>query len=155
MNSEIQRRLELLESKKRKLRLKGTRVGANAEINVTPLVDVVLVLLIIFMLVLPKLNVVIELPKAARPEKLSSSSGDALNVSINQDGAISVNERKVDRSQLAEAIDKEMKKIPYRQVFLSIDTHLRFKSVREVLAALQDAGVAKTGLMAKRIPEEE
>jgi biopolymer transport protein ExbD len=155
MNSKVPRRLSLLETKARKLRLKGQRAEASAEINVTPLVDVVLVLLIIFMLVLPKLNEVIKLPLAARPEKLASSSSDSLNVGLKLDGNISLNGRKVDSGQLSDAIAKEMKKMPSRSVYLSADTGLTFKSVRAILQALQDAGVGKAGLMATRIPEEE
>jgi len=127
-------------------------------------VDVVLVLLIIFMLVLPKLNEVIKLPRAARPEKVVSSSVDPLNLGLKCEpldldcrgnSTISLNGKKIELNQASDAIVKEMKRMPSRSVYLSIDTRLKFKSVREILQVLQDSGVGKAGLMATRIPEEE
>ena len=68
MNIKILRRLEMIDTDGRKKRIKGKKSGPDAAINITPLVDVVLVLLIIFMVVTPLLSEGLELPKAIDPQ---------------------------------------------------------------------------------------
>lgn len=154
MNAKILRRLELLDTKARRLRIKGQRSDVNSEINVTPLVDVVLVLLIIFMLVLPKLSVVIQLPKQLRPDRVREVK-DALNIIVKKDGSITVNVDKVDEKNLPAALAKELKKNPFRRVLLSADAGLQFHTIRMLLGALRDAGVTQADLLGKRIAEEQ
>lgn len=154
MSSPIQRRLELLESKSRKKRLKGQRAGVNADINVTPLVDVVLVLLIIFMLVLPKLSITVELPNLLRPDAVKDVK-DALNVIVKADGTVALGDSVVNEKNFPESLQREMRNKPFRKVLLSADKNLQFHTIRLLLNNLRDGGVSETYIMGKRIAEEE
>lgn len=153
MNRETQRRLELLETKARKLRVSGQRSSVNSDINVTPLVDVVLVLLIIFMLILPKISIVIDLPKEMRPEKTHDTK-DAITLAIKKDKTLFVNDRKITEKQLQESLKKELRGNPLRRVLLSADSALEFREIRAVLSALREAGITEADLMGKRALEE-
>lgn len=176
MNSRVHRRLELLDTKARRVRIKGLRGGVAAEINITPLVDVVLVLLIIFMLVLPEMDVVINLPEAFNPEKITAAKTPPMNISVKcgkleiiKEGErkggrqcighlVSVNNGEfvpVEVGSLKELLEKELKRDPFAIVYLAADENMEFKDIRAILTALRDAGVAQAGLVSKRITEQE
>ena len=153
MNAKILRRLELLDTKGRKIRIKGQRKGPDANINITPLVDVVLVLLIIFMVVTPMLNEGLELPKSMDPTRLNAMTDD-LKININQQGEIRVGDKPSSDSKLKEDLAKELEKNPFRPVYLSADKALQFGTIRTVLSALRDAGVSQAGLVTSFTSEE-
>ena len=154
MDKKISRRLSLVESKARKIRAKGKR-DVNAEINVTPLVDVVLVLLIIFMLVTPLLNSKIELPLAVDPINITEAQ-DNLGMSIDRDGVVTIAEKPVEKNKIVETLLLELRKNPFRSVILSADTSLQFVTIRSFLRQLREAGVSQAGLISKpRLKEIE
>lgn len=153
MNRETQRRLELLETKARKLRVSGQRSSVNSEINVTPLVDVVLVLLIIFMLILPKISIVIDLPKQLSPEKTHNTK-DAITLTIKKDKTLFVNDVKIKQPQLQESLKSVLRGNPLRRVLLSADSALEFREIRALLSTLREVGITEADLMGKRILEE-
>src|SRR5256885_9928348 len=99
--------------------------GVRSEINVTPLVDVVLVLLIIFMVVTPMLHrgVKVELPETAHHEK-KQDSGELLVVSIRDDGTYIETDR-LEAAQLTARLAKELKTIS-RPVHVRADKSLRY-----------------------------
>src|SRR5688500_15914915 len=86
----------------------GKKGGAMADINVTPLVDVVLVLLIIFMVVTPMLSsgVDVDLPKAKTAQE-EKDMGQHLVISVRGDGAIFVDRTQVALDDLVQLVDKE------------------------------------------------
>src|SRR3989338_5587118 len=117
-SAQILRRLELLDTDARKERVKGeTTSGMDAAINVTPLVDVVLVLLIIFMVVTPMLDDGIELPRAYDLLKVSNQRDD-LKISIKRDGIVRVDNKEIKNEELKEKLLMEMQKNPFRQVYV-------------------------------------
>lgn len=154
MNSKIHRRLELLQSKARKNRIKGLRGGGggSAEINITPLVDVVLVLLIIFMVVLKKIDAVVSLPQAFDPKTVGESD-NPLSVFIRLDGVVIVDSNPVAEANLISVLEVEVRKNPFLKVHLSADRNLEFKEIRKMLNALRDAGVNVAELMSEPIKE--
>ena len=151
MDKKVSRRVELVESKSRKLRSKGKR-EVNADINVTPLVDVVLVLLIIFMVVTPLLGG-FELPEAIDPQGVQDTADD-LNIYIKSTGEILVEDKPVTSDNLAEALAVALRKNPLRPVYLSADKELAFKKIRSLLIQFRNAGVSQAGLMSKPLREE-
>ena len=153
MNAKVLRRLEMLDTKARKLRIKGQKGGMSADINITPLVDVVLVLLIIFMVVTPLLNSGIDLPATLDPKQLSAMRDD-LKVSIKKSGEIAIGDAPIEEAKMGEKLAMELKKNPFRPVYLSADKNLQFHSVRAILSALRDAGVSEAGLVSTAMEEE-
>ena len=117
----------------------------QAEINVTPLVDVVLVLLIIFMVVTPFLRPIdVTLPQAEHAEARGESP---VVVTLRSDGAIFLHGESIALSDLG-------RRITAREVLVRADGELGFGSVRRVMEELAVAGVAGVDLATVR-PEEE
>jgi biopolymer transport protein TolR len=114
------------------------------EINVTPLVDVVLVLLIIFMVVTPMLHrgVHIELPITQHHEK-KQDTGEQLVVSIRADGTW-IETDKIPDEGLVERVKKELK--VSRPVHVRADKSLHYGDVRKVLEKIHDAGAQNVAM---------
>jgi biopolymer transport protein TolR len=124
--------------------------GLNAEINVTPLVDVCLVLLIIFMVVVPQLQrgEEVELPRASHPAKPKPDAPEPLLVAIRENGQVLVQKKAVTEKELPREI-REMLKKPEsagKPVLVKADARLTYGKVRKVLEMLQAAGLAGAGL---------
>ena len=115
------------------------------EINVTPLVDVVLVLLIIFMVVTPMLHrgVHVQLPETKNHEK-KQDTGEQLVVTIRGDGAVFIETDKIPTDQLVDRVKHELKKS--RPVHVRADKTVQYKVVREVLEKIHDAGAQNVGM---------
>ena len=129
--------------KKREASIKAGQT--KNEINVTPLVDVVLVLLIIFMVVTPMLHrgVHVALPETKNHEK-KQDTGEQLVVTIRGDGAIFIETDRVPEDQLTERVKKELKKS--RPVHVRADRKCQYKMVREALEKIHDAGAQNVGM---------
>ena len=119
-----------------------------SEINVTPLVDVMLVLLIIFMVTAPMLKqgIDIELPKA-KGKQLKSE--ERINVTIKRKGVIYLNNRKVTLSELVRKLRAISKLNP--NVYLKADRHVPYGDVVKVMAEIKDAGIEKVGLITEPV----
>ncbi|WP_426749464.1 ExbD/TolR family protein [Myxococcus sp. Y35] len=113
----------------------GPKGGVKSDINVTPLVDVVLVLLIIFMVVTPMLQrgKSVELPKATEIEKEGKSDSDPLILSITPDKKVFVENDQVDEQGLQDKLTEEMVKNPGKKILLKGDNALSVGDVRKVL----------------------
>ncbi|MGZ3406686.1 MAG: biopolymer transporter ExbD [Polyangia bacterium] len=126
---------------------KGAITPGNTknEINVTPLVDVVLVLLIIFMVVTPMLHrgVHVQLPETKHHEK-KQDTGEQLVVTIRGDGAVFIETDKIPDDQLVERVKHELKKS--RPVHVRGDKAVKYEVVRKVLEKIHDAGAQNVGM---------
>ena len=121
---------------------KRERPGSpQPDMNVTPLVDIVLVLLIIFMVVTPALaqGEQIEIPEVAQIDKRAKDM-DPIKLVIAANGRMLLNERVVNREQLKEKLTKLHQHNPNRQLKTNIDSKIGYKTVREMLALFQDIG---------------
>ena len=118
--------------------------GVRSDINITPLVDVVLVLLIIFMVVTPMLHrgVHVDLPLAQHEDK-SQDTGEQLVVSIRGDGAYIETDRIPD-DQLVERVRKELK--GGRPVHVRADRSLKYGDVRKIIEKIHEAGAPTVGM---------
>ncbi len=114
-----------------------------SEINIVPMVDVILVVLIIFMVTAPmimKPSININLPKAASGEATVPSK---LNISISPDGKINLDGKMVDDTQVQAAALEEVKKNPDIQAIISADKDVPHGRVVSVLDIVKGAGVKK------------
>ncbi|EOA06161.1 biopolymer transporter ExbD [Herbaspirillum sp. BH-1] len=119
----------------------------NPEINTTPLVDVMLVLLIIFIITIPVMNhaVKIDLPKASsQPDQVKPES---INLSIDATGNVFWNEEKIDSSELGARIAVAAQKQPQPELHLRAERTTQYEKVAQVMAAAQSGGLAKIGFV--------
>jgi biopolymer transport protein TolR len=120
---------------------KGKAKGATPEINITPLVDVVLVLLIIFMVVTPALNegAQIELPKVLTPDPKTKYI-NPIEVTIAPDGTTVVEKETIELAQLKSKLVALHQKDPERALMLKSDVGMKWGKMREAFFDLQDIG---------------
>jgi biopolymer transport protein TolR len=118
----------------------GSPDEIKGDINVTPLVDVCLVLLIIFMVVTPMLQsgVDVLLPTGAHSEKKPGKEGDLI-ISIKQDGTVFVGQDWIPDRNLSTYLKAEHDKNPARLVMLKADKRINFGKIRTVMKAANDA----------------
>jgi biopolymer transport protein TolR len=123
-----------------------------AEINVTPLVDVVLVLLIIFMVTAPFLQggLEVNLPKVAT-KGLDVREG--LIISVRRGGTIAVGERTVPSGQFEDALQRA--RASERPVYLKADESVPYGDIVALIARLRRAGVVSLGLVTQPAPEKK
>ncbi len=118
--------------------------SVKADINVTPLVDVVLVLLIIFMVITPMLQrgKDVHLPKAAKPknEQKSGIKEDPLILSVTPDKKMYLDKDMYDAENLEKALKREFELSPGRKVLLKGDETLSFVDVRTAMNVARKAG---------------
>lgn len=127
--------------------LKTTTQRLSSEINVTPLVDVCLVLLIIFMLITPLLrNSDVLLPETNDPSTLPETQRQ-LTISVKQDGSIFVQETRTKSEELVAALSGLHAADPDRAVVVKGDRRLQYKNVREVMRLIRQAGFQRAVLV--------
>jgi biopolymer transport protein TolR len=120
----------------------------KSDINVTPLVDVCLVMLIIFMVVTPMLQtgVDVPLPETSKPERVQEGKNQ-LTVAIKADGSVFVGQNWVPKENLLETFKDIYSSTPDKDVRIKGDRHLKYKDVRDVMQVINTAGFTKAGLI--------
>ena len=123
----------------------------KGDINVTPLVDVCLVLLIIFMVVTPMLQTGVDvlLPETGQPEKMPENQKQ-LTVSIKQDGTVFVQQNWVPEDNLPAALQEIYAQTPDREIVVKADRRLKYRQVRTVMRLLNEAGFTRVGLVTEK-----
>ena len=118
-----------------------------SEINVTPMVDVMLVLLVIFMITSPMLvgGVDVDLPKAAT--KSVQGQFDPLVISINEKDEVFVGENRVAITELVSQIDSQTNSDKEKRVFVKGDEKVHHGKIIEVMAKISQAGYSKVSLI--------
>ena len=119
----------------------------NPEINTTPLVDVMLVLLIIFIMTVPVMNhsVKIDLPRASsQPDETKPEN---INLSIDAEGKVYWNAEPIDPSQLRARIADAAAKTPQPELHLRAERTTQYERVAQVMAAAQAGGLGKIGFV--------
>ncbi len=135
-------------------RRRGRRVSTSlSEINIIPLVDVMLVLLIIFMVAAPMMQkgVEVNLPVSRRADKLSNTQPLYVTVptSYRDDRRIYIGEEPVSVDVLAERMRQEMLTRDDKQVFLRGDGAVQLQELMDVFGRLKEAGIEKVGIVAQ------
>jgi biopolymer transport protein TolR len=129
-------------------RNEGAKV--NSDINVTPMVDVMLVLLIIFMVVTPMLQhgVSVDLAKVNNPEPMADADKeDALLVAVMRDGTVYFGQDKLPPDQLTAKVKDRLVNRVDKRVYVKADARAKFGSVVEVVDNVRAAGVDQLGLL--------
>ena len=132
-------------------RNEGAKVSSN--INVTPMVDVMLVLLIIFMVITPMLQhgVSVDMAQVNNPEQMpDADKEDALLVSVMRDGSVYFGNDKIPADQLTDKIKDRISGRVDKRVYLKADARAKFGSVVEVVDNVRAAGVDQLGLLTEQ-----
>ena len=132
----------------------GKKVNSN--INVTPMVDVMLVLLIIFMVITPMLNnkVNVDLPKAdAAVVMEDANKEDAIVIAVTRDGKIFLGGDMVTLDDLGTKIASKLENKTNREVFMRADRRANYGKVMDAVDGIRSAGVNQLGLLTERVDD--
>lgn len=136
---------------------KLSHAALNADINVTPLVDVCLVLLIIFMVVTPMLQkgVPVNLPITEQPDK-TPDTDKQLIISVKADGTVYLGPNAVRKEQVESSLEEIHARTPDREIAVKGDRLVKYGDVLDVLKACREVGFNDVGLIAqpKKTPGE-
>jgi biopolymer transport protein TolR len=126
----------------------GSPNEIKGDINVTPLVDVCLVLLIIFMVVTPMLQqgVDVMLPQGSHAEKKPGEKGDLI-ISVKVDGTVFVGQHWIPDKDLPTYLQAEYQKDPSRTVMLKADKRINYGKIRLVMRAANDAQFTRVAVL--------
>ena len=122
--------------------------GIMSEINTTPLVDIMLVLLIIFLITIPVItkNVPVAVPKAVNIP--TQTKPENITISVSADGEVYWAQQHVpDMKLLVERIEREAVKVPQPEIHIRADADTDYKNVGKVIAAINRGGVIKVGFI--------
>ena len=118
-----------------------------ADINVTPMVDVMLVLLVIFMVTAPLLTVGVQVDLPKTKAKAISGSDEPLAVSIDRDGNIFVQDTQMDLEQVVPRLQAISDNNPEVRIFVRGDENVDYGSVMQVMGVLNAAGFSRVALI--------
>ena len=133
------------------VRNEGGRV--NSSINVTPMVDVMLVLLIIFMVITPMLQnkVSIDMAKVDNPTNMpDADKEDAIVVAITRDGGVFLGQNKVAVTELGGLVRDKLADKPGKTIYVRADARAQFRAVEDAIDAVRSAGVDDVGLLTQK-----
>jgi biopolymer transport protein TolR len=125
--------------------------GVKSDINVTPLVDVCLVLLIIFMVVTPLLTQghAVQLPETVNPDKMPQGAKQ-LNLAIEVDGNVFLEDKWVPDDQVLAKLQEIHEATPEKEVVIKADRRLKYLEVRKLMKAVNKAGFPGAGLVTQK-----
>ncbi len=133
------------------VRNEGAKVNSN--INVTPMVDVMLVLLIIFMVITPMLQnkVNVDLAKTDSPIAMpDADKEDAIVVAVTRDGNMYLGQDKVAPTELGPKVRDKLADHPGKQIFVRADARAKFLDVENAIDYVRTAGVDSVGLLTEK-----
>ena len=125
----------------------------NSSINVTPMVDVMLVLLIIFMVITPMLQkgVNVELAKTNNPIAMEDADKeDAVLIAVERDGKVYFDTEQISPDQLTAKVADKLQNRADKKVFIKADARARYKMVVDVVDNVRGAGVDQVGLLTEQ-----
>jgi biopolymer transport protein TolR len=131
-------------------RFRRVRYNPMSEINVTPFVDVMLVLLVIFMVAAPLLNVGVPLDLPKTDAKPISGQDEPITVSVKADGEVYLQETKITIEELNVKLKAITQSKPDQRIFVRGDKGVAYGRVLEVMGAISGAGFTKVGLVAEQ-----
>lgn len=117
------------------------------EINMTPLVDVMLVLLIIFIITVPVMKHAVDLDLPRASSQPLDARPETVRLSVDAQGGYYWNERRIEQDQLKPALEAAAAKVPQPELHLRADKAVRYERVAQAMAAAQQAGLRKLGFV--------
>jgi len=135
----------------------GDNKNLNSEINVTPFVDICLVLLVIFMVVTPMLQegITVHLPYAKHTEKHEDDEAHAIVVAVPNDRQIYIQKKPVPRDQFQAEMTEIHDRMPDKQVLIKADKGMKYGDVRKVMVETNEAGFEEVSLVTEKAPGSE
>jgi biopolymer transport protein ExbD/biopolymer transport protein TolR len=133
------------------VRNEGGKINSN--INVTPMVDVMLVLLIIFMVITPMLQnkVAVDMARVDNPTPMpDADKEDAIVVAITRDGGVFLGQDRVAISELGTQVRDKLADTPSKTIFVRADARAQFRAVEDAIDAVRTAGVDEVGLLTQK-----
>ncbi len=133
------------------VRNEGSKVNSN--INVTPMVDVMLVLLIIFMVITPMLQnkVQIDMAKVENATAMpDADKDDAIVVAVTRDGSVFLGQDKVDPSTLGSKVSDKLADKTDKTIFVRADARAQYRAVEDAIDEVRTAGVETVGLLTQK-----
>jgi biopolymer transport protein ExbD/biopolymer transport protein TolR len=133
------------------VRNEGGKVSAN--INVTPMVDVMLVLLIIVLVITPMLQnkVAIDMAQVDNATAMpDADKEDAIVVAITRDGGVFLGQDKVATSELGRMVTEKLSDKPGKTIFIRADARAQYRAVEDAIDAVRTAGVEDVGLLTQK-----
>ncbi len=126
-----------------------------SEINVTPLVDVMLVLLIIFMITAPLMShsITIQLPTANPKTKDDEVKTPPLDLAVKQDGSMYLNDHPISDVELKSRFMVFAQKVPQPELQIRADKSTEFKIVKKILGSAKDSGMVHVAFMTTDAPK--
>ncbi len=134
---------------------KNGRKGLVSEINVTPLVDVMLVLLIIFMVTAPMMTQGVDIDLPETTAKSLRQKEDPIVVTIDKKGTITLDQVVVSQSLLKQQLSKLSSEQKEKPIFLRADKNVPYGKVVTVMADIKTSGFEKLGMITQPATEEE
>jgi biopolymer transport protein ExbD len=137
----------------------GSKGGPSSDINVTPLVDVCLVLLIIFMVMTPKTvpEISVRVPPESKQKKKKPDQSETLVIGLSKEGGVSLNHNPINsRDELGDKISRLLKNREKKVVFIDFDDDANYGDAVEVLDLAKRNGAVVLGIMKKKdqvVPE--
>ncbi len=131
--------------------LGGAKGGVKSDINVTPLVDVMLVLLIIMMLIAPMLQqgVVLKLPTATNTVDKPEVQGQTI-IAIAKDKGLYLNSKQIQEGQLATKVTELLENTKDKVVLIKADEEVEYGAVMSAMDQLRQAGIEDIGLITEK-----
>ena len=122
--------------------------GPMADINVTPLVDVMLVLLIIFMITAPLMShkITVKLPKA-NPNQTAADKMVPIDLAVREDGSMYWNDSPITNAELKARLAVEAQKTPQPELQIRADKTIEYRTIWEVMSAAKGAGMVHVGFI--------
>ena len=133
------------------VRKEGSNISAN--INFTPMVDVMLVLLIIFMVITPMLQnkVSVDMAKVDNPESMpDADKEDAIVVAITRDGGVFLGQDKIAVDELGARVRDKLADKPGKTIYIRADARAQYRAVEDAIDAVRTAGVEDVGLLTQK-----
>jgi biopolymer transport protein ExbD/biopolymer transport protein TolR len=133
------------------VRNEGSKVSSN--INVTPMVDVMLVLLIIFMVITPMLQnkVSVDMAKVENATAMpDADKEDAIVVAVTRDGGVFLGQDKVAVTELGKLVSDKLADKPGKTIYVRADARAQYRAVEDAIDAVRTAGVDDVGLLTQK-----
>ena len=121
--------------------------GPLSEINMTPLIDVMLVLLIIFIITIPSQTHAVKIDNPVTNPPPPTVQPEVIDLTIDFDGTLLWNKTPVDRTTMQGYISQEASKDPQPEVHINVDKFAKYEIVAQTLADLQHRGLKKIGFV--------
>jgi len=125
----------------------GKEGDAFLDINMTPLIDVMLVLLIIFIITIPVMTNAVKIDNPPPNPNPPATPPEVIDISIDFDGTLMWNKTPVDRKTMEGYIIQESDKDPQPEVHITVDKFAKYEKVAQTLADLQRNGLKKIGFV--------